>query len=329
VIAYLKSRSPLNIVMLFLATLAAMYPWIVAPSFPNFKFHHNYLQLNINSIFFNFYKNAPVAYSFSSWLIMLLGALLFNNEFNKIKLNHKIHAFPAFIFISVFLLHYNWWGLHIHYILMFIVMYIGFQTYQFATLQNPKATLFSLGVLVGISGLLWFPAHFFIVIIVSALIRFRAFSIKEYLLVWLGLLTPYYLLLSLLFINNKMPFAKGFLPKLTWFQIPETMKHVEWIVNWVFIFLVMFGGIMVMLANFNKFVMQVRTTWGLTVFYFALIITCIFFSFYDAHLLGLILIMPITLIQCIFYSVPKNNRWIQIIWFITIALIVYNSLHYK
>jgi hypothetical protein len=208
-------------------------------------------------------------------------------------------------------------------------MYICFKTYHFATLHKPKATLFTMGTIVGICGLFWFPAHFFVIIIIAGLIRFRAFNIREYVLVLMGVYMPYYLLLSLLFINNKLSFANGFLPKLTWFQIPETMKHIAWIVGWSFIFLVIFGGIMIMLANFNRFVMQVRTTWGLTLFYFALIMVCIFFGFYDAHLLGLLLITPIAIIQCVFYAVPKKHRWIQIVWFITIAFVVYNSLLYN
>ncbi len=327
-IGYLKSRSPINVILLFLATLAAMYPWIVSPSFPSFTYQHNYLQLNINRVFFDFYKNAPVAYSFSSWILMVLFALFFTNEFNKIKLNNKIHVFPAFVFVSIFLMHYNWWGLHLHYILMFATMYICFKTYQFAALSKPKATLFAMGIIVGICGLFWFPAHFFLIIIIAGLVRFRAFSIREYLLVLFGISIPYYLLLSLLFINNKLSFANGFLPKLTWFQIPETMKHVQWIVGWGFVFLIGFGGIMVMLANFTKFIMQVRTTFGLTLFYFALILICIFFSFYDAHLWALLLITPIAIVQCIFYSVPKKSKWIQIVWLITIAFVVYNSLLY-
>ena len=306
-----------------------MYSWLINPVLATFQLHHNYIQLNVDNMFSNFYKTSPIGYGFASWISIIICAFLFNNEFNKIKILSKAHLLPSFIFCFLFLLNKQWWGLHVHYFLMLIAMYVSFTSFKFASLLHPKSTIFNLGIFIGIAGIIWFPAHFLMLAVFAAFIRLRAFNIREYLLFIVGVIMPYYIVISILYLTNQTVHISGFLPAFGALTIPAIFKSTLWLSVWGFIALLTIVGIIIILNNNNRQVMLVKSTWGLIFFNFTILVFILFSSLYDSALLSALLIWPLATIHCAFYLIPKQTRFANICIYATIGLIVVNAFFVK
>lgn len=306
-----------------------MYSWLLNPVLAKFQLHHNYIQLNVDNMFSNFYNTSPIGYSFASWLSIILCAFLFNSAFNKIKILANANFLPSFIFCFLFLLNKQWWGLHVHYILMLIGMYVSFASFKFASLTRPKSTIFNLGIFIGIAGILWFPAHFLMLVVFAAFIRLRAFNIKEYLLFLLGIIMPYYIVIAILYLTNNTVHIGGFLPAFGALKFPIIFKTTLWLSVWGFIALLTIIGVFIILNNNSRQVMLVKTTWGLIFFNFIILLLILLSSLNDGALLTAILVWPIATIHCAFYLIPKQTRFANICIYATIGLIIINAYFVK
>lgn len=76
---------------------------------------------------------------------------------------------------------------------------------------SPKSLLFNLGMICAFSSLLYFPAGLFLLLIIMGMLIFRPFVIREWIVMILGFATPYYLLLTTLFLYDRLDMF-SFLP---------------------------------------------------------------------------------------------------------------------
>jgi hypothetical protein len=329
VLSFFRSKNPLHFIFIVALSLVVMYQWILNPVLPNIVGNQNYIQANIINGIKKFHTTNPITYALLSWLSILLAALLFNKEFNKLKLVSRSNSLPAVSFIIIFLVNKHWWGIHLHFLLLVLIMYIIFKSLEFANLNKPKSTIFNLGVLVGFAGILWFPSHFFAIIIFAGLIRFRAFNIKEWIMVVLGILTPYYLIISFLYLTNQGIFIKDFIPKFTAFKIPEALKTIGWWIRFAWLMLVAFMGLIVVANNNNRQVMQVRKGWGLLLFYFVVTGTLLLANFNNLDIMSVVAIVPITALHAALYIIPQKTRWLNLVFFLSFVLLILQLFKFK
>ena len=68
---------------------------------------------------------------------------------------------------------------------------------------RPKAVIFNIGLALGICSFFYLPSMLFLLLLGIALLLFRPFSITEWLVALVGLLSPYYFLCIYLYLTDR------------------------------------------------------------------------------------------------------------------------------
>ena len=243
------------------------------------------------------YHQRPALYVIVSVLVLLSFAIYLNIVVNREKLLVKKTYLPAFCFILL-----SSFSPLLNIISMAgianIILFIAFsKTLQLYHLSKPRRACFDIGLLVTIAGFFYFPALLFILLFLIILLLLRAFVIEEVLAYLLGILTPVYLCLSIVYLTGYWPHLHeiAFLhltpPIRTMSIIPLILTSVISITMLVYsLFLLNLAGI--------KNTMAVRKKWNGVVIYLFFAMLCGIFSAMFPGIPWVITITPISILLC-------------------------------
>jgi hypothetical protein len=318
VLQIFKSKNPLILIALLGLAVLVQYKWLIQPEVYQGKYLYNYIQKNTANIFDSFRKASPLGYALASVLSLLVISLFLNLRISALKLYGKNNFAPVIIFMLVALCVRPWWGLHIHHLVLLGSIQIIFTCLQLAQTSSPKSKLFNLGLICGFMGLLWFPAHLYLFIIYAALLSFRAFNIKEWIVVLLGFIAVYYFLLSYLFISVQFEQAANLLPQIKyyWLALPGFTLNLQVIlIGASLLLLIGFANVQVSL---RRQLMQVRKAWGFFSLCAVIIVITILLSMPDFYLWSILILPFISLYLSSVFSYP-TKKFVQ--WAVVILLI--------
>lgn len=189
---------------------------------------------------------------------------------------------------------------------------------------KPKATLFNTGLIVGFAFLCYHPTIVLIVVALFALAVVRPFILSEWFVLLLGIVTPIYLFVSFLFLDDRMFLFNQTIPL---FQLNMPINHTNvWL--WVKV-----GAILPMLLiglqywsiQNSRMVIQIRKNWGVMLV-MLLIMLPIPFVFKDTTMDSAILwIVPLSSFIGNAYLYPKKALLPNIIFFVSIGFIIHTN----
>jgi hypothetical protein len=76
--------------------------------------------------------------------------------------------------------------------------------FNLSTQENPKKNIFNLGLLMGVSILIFFPSFLFVLLVLFGLLIFRPFRIQEWIIMILGIVAPFYFVFAFGFLLDKV-----------------------------------------------------------------------------------------------------------------------------
>jgi len=189
---------------------------------------------------------------------------------------------------------------------------------------SPKTLLFNTGLIVGITIMSYHPTALLVLVVLFTLAVVRPFRLAEWLILLIGILTPYYFLLSGMFLTGRMSSLPGFTPKL---QINLPVRYMDlwlWINSGVLLLSLIIGFIQWFPAK-NRMVIQVRKNWGAMVV-MLLILLPVPFIFKKAGLESIFLItVPLAAFISNAYLNPKRLWLPNLLFWLTIAIIIHNN----
>jgi len=140
-----------------------------------------------------------LASTFTTFFIILFGALAFNYSIEKQELSSKNALFPAFFFILVMSIQPSLFTLHqalIPLLLFIILMYYTFAIYSE---EESYIKVFNSGFLIAVGSMFYLPFIYFLAFFWLTFISYRIYKWREWIIVLLGFLTPYILLFTYYF----------------------------------------------------------------------------------------------------------------------------------
>ncbi len=189
---------------------------------------------------------------------------------------------------------------------------------------SPKTLLFNTGLITGITILCYHPTALLVLVLLFALAVVRPFRLTEWFILLIGVLTPYYFLLSGLFLTGNMGLLTDFIPNL-WLHIPfQGMDSWFWINMGVMLVSLLYGLNQWVPAN-NRMVIQSRKNWGVMLV-MLLILLPVPFVFKGAGIESVFLItVPLAAFISNAYLNSKRLWLPNLIFWITIIIIVHNN----
>jgi hypothetical protein len=187
---------------------------------------------------------------------------------------------------------------------------------------NPKKNIFNLGLLTGFTILVFFPTFLFVFVVLFGLLIFRPFRIKEWLIVILGIITPFYFVFAVGFLLDK--FELLHFPNL-YFVFPKfNLSAFEMSSLSVTPLLIIIGFIFTQ-SNMRKLLVQSRNCWTIiTVFlFFALFIP--FLNKTPQFHFTLFCFVPASIFVASFFYYPEKKWFINLSHWILVGLSVLNG----
>ena len=265
----------------------------------------------------------PQLYPIISYLLIFVQAVTLNGFINDQKLFPSPNFLVAFALLLLTSLVPQWNTLSPGIIINTIMVSILPSMVSLYHNQKVKGLLFNIGFGFGICSFIYFPAVYFILLLIIALALFRPVQITEWLVTIIGLFTPFYFLLVYFFVWDQWQRVYEIIPHHQ-FSLP--LIKVNW-QFWVIITLLLFPtliGFFISNRYSVRLVVQGRKSWNL-LFYYILIALCIPFINNNSSMSHFILaVIPISIYTAAFYAFPSGKRFMELMVWMSFAWIAWH-----
>jgi hypothetical protein len=271
-----KANNPINAFLLLVYGILLKLPMFIDPVKPvpqqtdGFLFKQLLLQLDPIS------AKLPAVYPVIAYLLLFIQAITFNQLANGQKLLQKPNYLTAMSYLLLTSLFPEWNRLSAPLIVSSMLVGVWARMSSLNQAKNAMGALFNIGIVIGLSTFFYFPSIAFAALIIFGLIVIRPFKLSEWIISLVGIVTPYYFLLSYVFLTDKW---KGYqLPGIA-ISLPQFYDNAWALAAIIMVLFATAIGLLFIRKNFLRQLVQTRKSWNLVFLYF---IVAFFIPFINA-----------------------------------------------
>ncbi len=265
-------------------------------------------------------------YMLMAYGLIYFQAISLNRIINNQRMMQRTNYLPGMSYLLITSLFVEWNFLSAPLIINSILIWTFSKMMSLYNDTSPKATLFNIGMLIGVAAFLYFPVIAFAFIVMIALIFLRPFRLPEWIMTLLGILMPFYFLFAWSYLSNdstlfRFPFLKFNLPHFT---INYFKSAAIALVLMTFIY-----GAFLLRLNMMKQIVQTRKNWSLLLFYLPVAFIIPFINSTNNFEYWILTAIPLAaFIACAFFYTTK--RWVGLLlhW-LMVGLVITISVLYK
>lgn len=185
---------------------------------------------------------------------------------------------------------------------------------------SPRTTIYNIGLAAGIGTILYHPFAIFILAIIGIIASMRTFRVQEWLILLLGLISPYYIYLSWQFITGDWH-PQQYIPVFR-LSIQHIPKDVYSLIAGAIVLLWVVAGIYYGQANLRRMLIQPRKNWRILLL-LAILCNALFFvrvsSGIDSFALA---VFPFGCFAASAFVFPKKLLWPTLLFWVVVVLII-------
>lgn len=256
--------------------------------------------------------------------IVLLQAIRLNILLNEYRMFAQTGFTTAMSYVLLTGMFPEWASITPALIANSFVIWIFIQLTKLYNNPSPKSLLFNTGLIVGAAVLCYHSTALLLIIVLFALVIIRPFLLSEWLVLLLGVLLPFYIIGSLLFLNDKIALWQTFVPH---FQLtkPIVTKNSWFWINVAIASILLVVGFFMLNNNANRMVIQIRKNWGV-ITVMAFIMIPLPFIFVDAGMVATALsIVPFAAIISNAFVYPKKMWLPNMLFLLAIVAVIHNN----
>ena len=257
-----KKNNPYNNILLLFYGLILKLPSFINPYVPMPEsmdgFFYRLLLRWLETL------NFSLIYPLLSFLLIYIQALSLNRFVSNHRLNQKSTYLIGMSYLLITSLIPEWQQLSATLITNTFLIWILSKLSLLHNNQNPKTLIVNIGLMIGLASFFYFPALGFIFLVIISLIISRPFILPEWLLLFVGVFTPYYFFASWVFLTDR----------INNYQLPaiKVIRHLKfndsaYYFAFAVLFLGVFSGIFFVRKNLLRQLVQTRKSWSIIFFY--------------------------------------------------------------
>jgi len=320
VVFLFRDRSDINILFIIVLSFALhFHNWITPP-----MVIANESDGFLAYLLIHYIRPLPgIVLIFLFQLLIISQALRLNVLLSQLKMFQQISYLPAFVYVLLTATFPYWDVISSGLVANSLVIWILLKLLKLYDQNKPQTIEFNIGLIVGVSILLYEPIAILIPVVFFALTIIRPFKLTEWLVLLMGIVLPFYLLFAFVFLTQSDPHFRQYFPKLDW---KNPLVQPEWniISGLIVIGIQLAIGVFYWQQQQNRFIIQVRKYWG--VLLLVLLLTFfqpVIFSV-QALYASAIVITPMACFISFAYSTPKRLMVPNILFWSSVGIIVYN-----
>ncbi len=328
-VAIFRSYHLSAIFLLFIYTVLLRLVLFVEPVIFQAPENTNFLSEITYNVLASFVQEQFYFYHIISGLIIFFQALYFNHLINYYRILPKSSYLPAFSFIMVSSLFVEFMLLTPPLIANTFLLFALGRIFAWYKKEKVTAAIFDTGFLISIASLFFFPYIAFFLFLLASITILRPFSLREYMIAFIGLLLPYYFIGVYFFWHNQLP---EFLNTLT---ITELNFNVQIIERSMRIFIISIPVLVVIAwsalylqANLFRLVVQVRNYLVVFVWLFIVGILSLLIQFEGELFHFIWLILPAGLAFAFFFAEFRRKAVSEIVHLFLILTIFFFQYMY-
>ena len=322
-IALFKQKSPANIVILLIFGLLIKMPLFLYAKAIEAGMEDGRLYHVILSSITTEGKSNALTCSTIAFMLLYGQALLINYLVNEQRMTTRQTFLPAMSYLLVTSLLPDWNYLSAPLVASTLIIWTSIKVFKLYNATVASGVIFNIGLLIGVNSFIYFPSIAFLLCILLALMILRPFRLNEFVLLILGILTPYYFYAVYLFLNDKFS-LDNFLPTLL-LQVPAVENNI-WIAAAIVFLGVPFlmGGYFIQ-AQLRKMLIQARKNWSILLLYLFLSLLIPFVNSEASLYNWVIVAAPFAAFHTCAYLYPKRNAVSLLLFFLTVAFILFQQ----
>jgi len=320
VIGIFKQKSPANILLLLVFGVLIKLPMFLHPHVPVTRPADGELFDAILRFLEPTGHSYPALYSFLAFGLLYLQAIVLTNFINSQRMMNRSNYLPGMSYLLITSLLPEWNYFSAPLLINSILLLILSGLFRIYNQPNAKATIFNIGLALGIAGFLFVSSLTFVIWILLALAVMRPFRLNEWVLCIVGITVPFYFYAIYIFIKGKWSW-QAFLPHIS-IGVPS-LEQTAWLAASVFLLMIPFlaGGYYVQ-DNLRRMLINVRKGWSLLLLYLLTALLLPFVNTNDTFENWVMAMVPMAAFHaCMYFYSPW--RWFPLVMFwITVAFVL-------
>ncbi len=304
-----KANIPYNNFLLFVYGLVLKLPVFILPITPVPQKWDAVFYRSLLSWLQPVGKGFPHIYSVIAFLLLYLQAISFNKLVNHQRLLPKPNYLSGMSYLLIASLFPGWYGLHAPLIAATFLIWIVSKLCTLHNNPDSKTTIFNIGLMLGMATLFYFPSIAFLLVVLIGLAITRTFKLPEWLMVFLGVMTPYYFLWAIIFLTGS--------DQLTWFPTfalsKPSLPASGWIYAAITLLLLTAGvGVIFIQSNMRRLLVQSRKSWTILFIYLLIAIVVPFLNASPAFNYWMLTAVPLASMAASAFFFP-DRKWFPLL----------------
>jgi hypothetical protein len=323
VIALFKQKSPANLIVLLIFSLLIKMPLFLYSKDIIATAHDGRLYHLFLSFFTTPGKANGLTCSVIAFTLLYGQGLLLNYLVNENRMTSRQTFLPAMAYMLISSLLPEWNYLSAPLLATTIIIWCFIKVFKLYNAAIASGIIFNIGLLLGISSFIYLPSIIFLLCILLGLMILRPFRFKEFILLILGILTPYYFYAIYLFLNDRLVLANFFPPFNI--QVPRVESNV-WVAAAIVFLGVPFlmGGYFIQ-TQLRKMLIQARKNWSILLLYVLLSLLIPFINSENSLYNWIIVVAPFASFHACAYLYPKRMAVSTLLFFLTVGFILFQQ----
>lgn len=253
--------------------------------------------------------------------LVIIQALRLNYLFTDQRMYTKSNFLVAMVYVLLTGLFKEWSDLSPALIDNILVIWLFAKIVRLYNSPNPKTLIFNIGLVIGLSVLLYHPSALLILVAFFALLIVRPFEITEWLVLIMGAISPYYFLASYLYLTDQFRSIKIYIPNWA-LNLPDITPSIPFFITVGLILVTLVAGLIYWQKESRRILIQIRKNW-IVLIVMLLIMLPIPFINKNARLDSLLLwIVPASPFIAKAFLSPKKNRIPNLMFWSIVAIAI-------
>ncbi|MEO5888689.1 MAG: DUF6427 family protein [Ferruginibacter sp.] len=321
-----KSNNPYNTFLLLIYGLLLKLQIFIHPKVPLPQETDGFLFKGLLSQLSGIGKTLPVIYPLIAFALLFTQAITLNRLVNDQRLMQKANYLTAMGYLLITSLFPEWNVLSAPLIINTLLIWVWSRMSGLHNDQNPKTSLFNIGIAIGLSSFFYFPSLAFAALIVFGLLVTRAFKVSEWVVALLGIITPYYFLLAYLFIADKL---KGLQLPVVAVTLPRFYESRWALAAIIIVLFTSATGMFYIQQNLRRQLVQARKSWNLIFLYLLIALFIPFINASHSFVYWILCAVPVAVIAGAGFLYPAKKWFPLILHWLMVAFVIAFSYFVK
>lgn len=314
-----KANNSYNNFLLLLYGLLLKLPMFLHPYVPETQQVDGFLYRAVLSGLKPVSTHFPLIFPLITFTLLFSQAVYFNKLVNDLRIMQRPHYLTGMSYLLITSLFTEWNVLSSPLIINSILIWVWSKMSGLYSDPKPKTSLFNIGIAIGIGTFFYFPSIAFSALIIFGLAITRPFKLAEWLMALLGIITPYYFLLALVFLTDKW---KGY--KFPGFAVTAPVFDQS---RWAYLAIIIVVissiiGIFYIQQNFRRQLIQARKTWNLTFLYLPVAVFVPFVNATHSFEYWILCAVPVSAFVAATFLYPAKKWFPTLLHWLMVAFVI-------